>query len=113
MKRFTMSVLMFAMLACMSPAALLPLPTATVEPSITPPVIVTSTSQVMHYCFGIVQVDALNLRSEPSYLSPADGQGLKRMQIVTIIDTIGDWYQVETSDGRRGYAHAGYIKLLK
>ena len=69
---------------------------------------VTSTPEVT--CFGIVQVDRLNLRERPSYYAPADGQGLKLGQVVTIIDTFSDWYFVETSDGRSGWARAEYVK---
>ena len=69
--------------------------------------IVTFTPTVT--CFGIVQVQSLNLRERPSYYAPADGKGLKLGQVVTIIDTFSDWYQVETSDGRHGFARAEYI----
>ena len=96
-------------LACGISAPLALLPTSTAAPAVITE-IVTSTPTVTHYCFGIVQVDRLNLRSAPDYRSPADGAGLVQWQVVTLLDSIGDWYQVETSDGRRGYARAEYVK---
>ena len=97
------------------PLATVAIPTNTdIAPAVTmESLIVTLTPKVSTYCFGIVQVDRLNLRERPSYYAPADGKGLTLGQVVTIIDTFSDWYQVETSDGRRGYAHAEYVKGCK
>jgi uncharacterized protein YgiM (DUF1202 family) len=108
MKKFIILLIILSMLACMTPAVLLPLPTATAQSVSTKALAVTLTPKCQH---GIVIVDRLNLRSAPSYLSPADGIGLIRGQVVTVLDAIGDWYQVETQDGRKGYAYAKYIEV--
>jgi hypothetical protein len=72
----------------------------------------TSTPE-RHYCFGIVKVDRLNLRSEPDYNSPADGAGLVKWDVVTIIRLGDEWHYVETADGRYGYARAEYVKVCE
>jgi hypothetical protein len=100
-------------IACGISAPLIPTntdiaPTANMEK-----VIVTSTPKVSIYCFGIVQVDRLNLRSAPDYTSPADGAGLVKFQVVTILEFTEKWYYVETSDGRTGYARAEYVKSCR
>jgi len=80
---------------------------------ITPTVIVSSavvtSTQKVTWCVGIVTAGKLNLRASADYRSPADGAGLVKGQAVEILRTVGDWYSVSTSDGRTGYARAGYI----
>ena len=115
MKRiiYLICILTATTLACgtSAPLALLPVPTATAAPAVTMEShIDTSTPKVPTYCFGIVQVDRLNLRERPSFYAPADGQGLVKFQVVAILEFTENWYFVETSDGRKGYARAEYVK---
>ena len=97
-------------LACGAMTAPLALPTA--EPSITPAVIVITevvTSMPKVTPCGIVTAGRLNLRASADYRSPADGAGLVKGDVVEIVATVGDWYEVTTADGRTGYARAEYI----
>ena len=98
------------MLACgvMSAPLALTAPTAPAAVNTSKP-IDTITPTVTHYCLGIVTADALNLRASADYRSPADGAGLVKGQAVEILGTVGDWFFVSISDGRTGYARAGYI----
>jgi uncharacterized protein YgiM (DUF1202 family) len=110
MKKFTMFVVMLAMLACgiSAPLALLPTATApaTAKSVNTETHIITLTPK----CQGVVTAGRLNLRASPDYLSPADSQGLVKGDAVTLLYTIGNWYYVETSDGRTGWANRQFVK---
>ena len=89
-----------------------PLATPAAKVPIKPSVIVTSepvTSTPKLTPCGIVTADALNLRASADYLSPADGYGLIKGDVVEIVATVGDWYAVKTDDGRTGYARAEYV----
>lgn len=59
---------------------------------------------------GIVSTSAtgLNVRSSPSVSSSVVGS-LKKNSYVTLISKTGEWWQVEYSDGRKGYCHGNYI----
>ena len=57
---------------------------------------------------GVVTAYYLNFRSEPS----ANGIILDSFQngiILTVLDQEGDWYQVETEDGRVGWVDGEYL----
>ena len=93
-----------------------PLATPAAKVPIKPSVIVTSepvTSTPKLTPCGIVTAGRLNLRAAADYLSPADGAGLIKGDVVQIVATVGDWYEIETSDSRRGFARAEYVKGCK
>lgn len=59
---------------------------------------------------GIVSTSStgLNVRTSPSSSSAVVGS-LKKNSYVTLIKKSGDWWQVEYSDGKKGYCHSNYI----
>lgn len=50
----------------------------------------------------IISEDLVNLRSGPGTSYALDGQ-LKRGSVVTLLDTVGDWYKVKTEQGLETY----------
>ncbi|MBI4528291.1 MAG: SH3 domain-containing protein [Deltaproteobacteria bacterium] len=53
----------------------------------------------------------VNLRSEPG-LSRSPEIVLKRGEEVTLSGKEGEWYLVSLADGRRGYVHRAFVRLL-
>ena len=60
----------------------------------------------------IVLIDGLNLRKEAKTDSPTLG-GLKEGDKLTLIGQTEGWYEVQTSDGSRGWvsANPSYVKI--
>ncbi len=61
-----------------------------------------------------VTIDGLNLRTKPDSTAEAV-RGLKKGEIITVVDKSGDWYQVTTEKDEKGYItdNPGYTKAVK
>jgi len=62
---------------------------------------------------GSVSVAILNMRSTPDLTSPDNIiRKLKLNEILEIVETKGEWYQVIASDGLKGYVFTEYVLLI-
>ena len=114
MTKFTILLIMLTMfsLACgmtTAPASIAPMSSTSdfqLESAKKQPQISTETPRG---CYGIVTASKLNLRADADPQAKQDGAGLVNGDIVKIIGTLGDWYKIQTKDGREGYAKSDFI----
>lgn len=75
-----------------------------------PKQVVTEDNQVSKDRYGVVRCLLLRLRSRPYNDEPNEIGILNESERVKILEVLGDWLKVETSNGKVGYVVTHYIK---
>ncbi len=61
---------------------------------------------------GIVNIEVLNIRSQPNTISSILAKVAKN-ETLTLVSKSGDWYKVTTSKGTSGYVMAKFVTVKK
>lgn len=115
MKRLSLLIALFLILACRLPSTTSSLPTLTPASIVTPqpatasPTVTPSQTPTATPVTCIVTAHVLNLRSGAN-ISTKILDWLRHETELEIITTDGNWYKVTTPTNKVGYVHSNYCK---